>query len=221
MIYRQRYEYILNNLRNDILNLGHLVEEALEHVTLSLEKANVTTAGWIIRDDMKIDEARYTIEERAASVLAMQQPVVAGDLRLVNVIIAMATELERIGDYAKGIAKRIRNMSKGTVRVDPPVQMFTMAQLAQQMLHTSLEAFLHQDSELARSLKQEDVRVDALEDELRTELINLVHADSQRIDTVIYLLDIIHLFERVADRATNIGERVIYLSTSSLEDLNP
>lgn len=218
---RKRYDQILTSLRDDIMRLGKTVEDALNHVMTSLETANVTTAGWVIRDDAHIDAAQFTIEERVANVLATQQPVVASDLRLINVIIASATELERIGDYASGIGKRVQRLRDTPVAVDPPPELFEMATVARQMLHTSLEAFMHQDSDRARRLKEDDNRVDEFETSLRAHLIDLARTDPRRIDAVVHLLDVVHLLERVADRATNIAERVIYLVNSDTEELNP
>lgn len=218
---RERYMNIINDLRADLLRLGSMVEQALDHVMHSLETWNVTTAAWVIQDDARIDAAQYAIEDRVLSLLATQQPIVATDLRLVSVVVAIATELERIGDYASGIAKRIRRASERPTLVLPPSGTYKMATLARQMLHTSLEAFLRQDLDLARSLKLNDDLVDELEDQLRAELLDIARADPQRIDAVADLLDVVHVLERVADRATNIAERVIYLITNSTEELNP
>lgn len=218
---RARYNHVVSDLCDDVLRLGRLVEQALHRAMRSLQTWNATTAGWIIQDDAQIDAARYAIEDRVVGVLATQQPIVASDLRLVSIIASIATELERIGDYASLIARRIKRVHAQQARVSPPPGMYEMAALAQQMLHTSLEAFLHQDCELARSLQPADERVDMFEDNLRTELLDIARANPQQIDAVTDLLDVVHVLERVADRATNIGERVIYLITSELEELNP
>ncbi len=218
---RVRFDHILQDVRGDLLNLGHMVEQALEHAIQSLATWNTTTAGWIIRDDPKIDAAQQALEERVMGLLATQQPIVAGDLRLMSVVVAIATELERIGDYASGIAKRIQRTSHRPVHIDPPAEISTMARMAQAMLRTSLEAFLHQDLDQARSLAQQEEQIDVLEDRLHAHLLDLAHEDPQRIGVVVDLIDIVHVLERMADRATNIGERVIYLVTCHTEMLNP
>lgn len=218
---RVRFDYIIQDVREDLLNLGHMVEKALEHAMQSLATWNTTTADWIMRDDLQIDAAQQAIEERVMGLLATQQPIVASDLRLMSAMVAIATEMERIGDYASGIAKRIQRASHRPVRIDPPSEINTMSRMAQAMLHTSLEAFLHQDLDLARSLAQHEEQVDVLEDRLHAHLLDLAHADPQRIGVVVDLMDIVHVLERVADRATNIGERVIYLVTCNTEMLNP
>lgn len=218
---RVRFNYLIQDVRGDLLNLGHMVEQALEHAIHSLATWNATAAGWIIRDDPKIDAAQQAIEERVMGLLATQQPVVATDLRLMSVVVAIATELERIGDYACGIAKRIQRAGHRSVYIDPPAEINTMSQMARAMLRTSLEAFLHQDVDMARSLVQQEEQVDALEDRLHAQLLDLAYEDPQRIGVVVDLIDIVHVLERVADRATNIGERVIYLVTCHTELLNP
>lgn len=217
---RQHYDYLLSELRDDLLSLGNMVEQALEQASASLSKWDSITAEQVIKGDIAIDATRRAIEDAAMALLATQQPV-ARDLRLMNVVMAIATELERVGDYAKGIATRVKEASGHAVRVAPPAGVYEMAALARQMVHTSLEALLRYDSALARSLAHEDDRVDALRSTLRAELLDLARADPQQIDGVIDLLDVVHVLERVADRATNIGERVIYLVESSTEELNP
>lgn len=217
---RVRYNHIIAELRDDLLNMSHMVEESLSRVMTSLETWNATTASWIIKDDAQVDALRYTLEERVAGLLATQQPIVASDLRLVLVVGFIATEVERIGDYAKSIAKRVaRSAGHGSSVL--PDGLLEMGKLACQMLHISLEAFLKQDCELARELKTTDERVDAYQDQLRARLFEMVRTGAQPIEVVADLLDVVHVFERIADRATNIGERVIYLVTSEVEALNP
>ncbi len=217
---RERFQYFINALRADLLHMGSQVENALERVITSMETENVTTAEWIIQDDKAIDETQLAIEERAQVLIATQQPV-ASDLRLMSVVIAIASELERVGDYTSGIAKRIKRRATDPMKVELPPEIYHMARLSCAMLHKSLEAFLEQDAAMARQLVQDEEQVDVLEDRLRIELIDIARNDPQRIDAVIDFIDILHVIERIADRATNIGERVIFLVTSEMEPLNP
>ncbi len=217
---RDLYVQQIGFLRDDLLRLGSMVEYALNNALRSLETWDTITAAQIVNSDARIDEARYAAEEETYRLIALQQPV-ASDLRLLGTVIAVATELERIGDYACSIARRIRQATRRPVLVTPPAALYDMATLAQQMLHTSLEAFVRQDANIARSLAQNDEQVDALEDQLRSELIQIAQTDGQKVEAVIDLLDVVHVLERVADRATNIGERVIYLVTCMTEELNP
>ncbi len=217
---RERYTRQISSLREDLLRMGSMVEQALLRAITSLDTWDSVVATQIIHDDAQIDEIWRTLEERAIHLLATQQPIVASDLRLITVANAIASELERIGDYANIIARRVKRATRRPVLVAPPPAIKEMAALAIQMLNTSLEAFLRQDVDLAHSLAQSDERVDELEDQLRSEIMALVKADPEKIEAAIDMLDAIHALERTADRATNIGERVIFLSTNSVEDLN-
>ena len=171
--------------------------------------------------DPEIDLARTTIEEAVLEVLATQQPVLATDLRTLTATIAIAGELERAGDYAKGIAKRAGRCLETPTIIEPPTKLHQMSLLAQAMLQASLDAFVRRDVDLARSLAGEDERVDALEDQVIDELMSVARQDSSKLDCAIQLLDVVHTLERVADRTTNIAERVIYMATGRLEMPQP
>jgi phosphate transport system protein len=220
MTIRERFSRQLEYIREDVLRLGNMVEHALQRSMRSLETWNTTLAAQVIQDDAQIDTAQQNLEERVITLIATQQPV-ASDLRLLGTVFAIATELERIGDYACSIARRLQRVSGRSVLVTPPTALNEMAAVAQKMLNLSLEAFLRQDTDMAHSLSQYDDRVDALEDRLQSELIELAQHEPQRLESVLDMLDMVHALERVADRATNIGERVIYLATSEIEELNP
>ncbi len=216
---RERFQRQLSELREDLLRLGNKVEHALERAMRSLETWNTSLAAQVIDDDNEIDAARRDAEERVIMLIATQQPV-AADLRLLGAVFAISSELERIGDYASSIARRLKRVTTRPMLVTPSASMYEMASLAQKMLNTSLEAFLRQDIEMAHSLSELDNRVDELEDRLRSELIDQARKDPQRIEAVLDLLDVVHALERAADRATNIAERIIYLETSTIEELN-
>jgi len=220
MIVRERFARQLETLREDLMRLGNMVEHALQRAMQSLETWNTTLAAQVIQDDAQIDVARLQAEERVTTLIATQQPV-ASDLRLLGAVFAIASELERIGDYASSIARRLQRVTKRSTLVAPPPALTEMASLAQKMLNISLDAFLRQDSAMAHTLAEHDDKVDKLEDKLREELIAMARKDPQRIEAVLDMLDMVHALERVADRATNIGERVIYLETSIMEELNP
>lgn len=217
---RERYTRQIGTLREDLLRLGSMVEQALLRAINSLDTWDSTAASQITNDDALIDQAWRSLEERTIHLLATQQPVVASDLRLITVVTAIAGELERIGDYANSIAKRVRRATRRPVLMTPPPAIKEMANLTLQMVNTSLEAFLRQDAAMAHSLTQSDERVDELEDQLRAEIIALAKADPEKLEAAIDMLDTIHALERSADRATNIGERVIFLATSHVETLN-
>lgn len=217
---RERYTRKIGALREELLRMFSMVEEALLRSTQALDTWDLTTAAQIINDDARIDEVWRTLEERTIHLLATQQPIVASDLRLISVVTAIAGELERIGDYANSIAKRVRRATRRPTLVPPPSQINEMAALTLQMLQVSLEAFLRQDVDMAHSLTQYDERVDALEDLLRTQIVEMAKSDPNKVEAAIDMLDVVHALERAADRATNIGERVIYLATNNIETLN-
>jgi len=217
---RARYLKQLQLIHDDLLQMGNRVEYALAAAMDALMNWDISRAQQVIAADPEIDLARTTIEEAVLEVLAIQQPVLATDLRTLTATIAIAGELERAGDYAKGIAKRVGRCLETPAIIDPPTKLHQMSLLAQAMLQASLDAFVRRDVDLARSLAGEDERVDALEDQVIDELMSVARQDSSKLDCAIQLLDITHTLERVADRTTNIAERVIFIATSQTEQLN-
>lgn len=217
---RERFTRQLENLREDLLRLGNRVEYALKQAVLCLETWNAKAAHQLVLEDSQIDVARYQAEDRVIKLIATQQPV-ASDLRLLGSVFAISSELERIGDYASSIARRLQRAMGRSTLVPPPQGLYEMADLARKMLNISLEAFLRQDSTMVQSLARYDEIVDEMEDRLQQELVALAESDPSRLEAVLDMLDIVHALERVADRATNIGERVIYWTTCVVEELNP
>ncbi|RRR65565.1 MAG: phosphate signaling complex protein PhoU [Candidatus Viridilinea halotolerans] len=217
---RERYAHQIGGLRDDLLRMGSMVEQALVRALKSLEHWDSALAAQVISDDSHIDEVWRSLEERTITLLATQQPIVASDLRLCTVVTAIAGELERIGDYANAIARRVRSATRRPALLPPPPQIEEMAQLTLQMIHTSLESFLRQDADLAHTLTESDERVDELEDLLRSAIIAGAKNDPACFEAAIDMIDIVHALERSADRATNIAERVIYLVTNSVETIN-
>jgi phosphate transport system protein len=210
----------LQQVNDDLLRMGSRVEHAIADVRQVLETRDTDMAQRIIAGDREIDAARSAIEEQVLDLIAMQQPV-ATDLRQLLAAIAIANELERAADYTKGIAKRvIRGVAQDRL-VDTPPQLRQMATLALGMMNTSLDAFIRTDAALARSLADRDGEVDELEDEVAAQLRSLAKQDPSRLDAVLDWLDVAHVLERLADRATNIGERVIFIATNQNEELNP
>ncbi len=214
---RVHFDHQMEILKEDLLRLGSMVELALNRAIKSLATGDRVIASWIIEDDLQINYARYSVEEQAITLLATRQPV-AKDLRFLNVVTAIAVELERIGDYASVIARRIERISTRKSQLTPPALLHEMSMLTLSMLHTSLEAFLHQDRVLAYDLEHNGNRVYEYEGILRSKLIDVARSRPEHIETVVDLLDVIHALERIADRAVNIGERVIYLVTSVVEE---
>lgn len=217
-------EYFLRQLRSlqeDVLRIGNQVELALKDATQALTNWDTTLAKQVVAGDHAIDGAATALEERALILLATQQPVLATDLRTVSALTMVASELERMGDYAKGIAKRVQRCVTAPQLVEVPDSLLQMIQRAQEMLHTCLEAYIRQDVALAQSLAKADELVDDLQDEVEAKLLAAARADSRALDSVVELLGVSHNVERLADRTTNIAERIIFVATNQMAELNP
>ncbi len=215
---RERYEQQLRELQNDLLRMGAMVEEAVGRAVQALKDQTIDVAQEIIRADDLIDRAQYALEEKALTLIATQQPM-ARDLRSISAAISIASELERMGDYAEGIAE-ITVRSAGLPLLKPLIDIPHMATLALQMVRVALDSYTHHNLEAARGLGQADDEVDALTDKVQRELIGCMLKDPQSIEQATSLLYVAHNLERIADRATNIGERVIFMVTGQITDLN-
>jgi len=215
---RKTFKRELQRLQDEILVLGSTVENAITESVESLKRLDSQGARRLIAQDTEINRHRFAIEADALSLIATQQPI-AGDLRVIAAVLDIAGELERMGDYAKGIA-RITLMMEGQTPLKPLCDIPLMAEKARQMLHRSLEAFAKRDVDLARAIPADDDEVDALFNQVYRELITLILENPRNIDGATYLLWVIHNLERAADRVTNICERVIFTVTGELVDLS-
>jgi phosphate transport system protein len=215
---RKDFERHLQGLQDDLLVLGSMVENALVESVETLKQRDLEGARWLVSADRLINEKRYAIEADAIGLIATQQPM-AGDLRIIAAVLEIATELERIGDYAKGIAKVNLMMAEETL-IKPLLDIPQMAQRASAMLHRALEAFIQRDVELARAMPDEDSEVDALYNQVYRELLTLIMANPRVIDQATLLLWVAHNLERTADRVINICERVIFTVTGEMVEMD-
>jgi phosphate transport system protein len=213
---RTLFEQSLAELQDNVLALGDMVERALGHSVDLLEQRDLEGSQQLIERDRVIDEKRYAIEAEALGLIATQAPM-AGDMRTLAAALFIANELERIGDYAKGIGRVNVRIGPGTL-MKPLIDIPRMVVVSQDMLHRSLEAYARRDVALARAIIPEDDVVDALYDQIYAELMTLVFEDMSKIRQANMLLMAAHNLERAADRATNICERVIYVVTGQLLD---
>ena len=218
MVPRERFDHELRRLQDAVLALGSQVENALVDSVKSLKDRDLETARDIITQDRLINEKRFELEAEALAVIATQQPM-ARDLRTIAAVLDITSELERIGDYAKGIA-RINLMIGGQPLMGPVLHLPAMARMASDMLHDSLEAFARGDKVLARSIPEKDDEVDALYNRVYRELLESIMADGRAIDQANYLLWAAHNLERAADRVTNICERVIFTVTGEMVEMD-
>ena len=197
--------------------LGSMVIKAVERALLALRQRNAGLAQGVIDDDRAIDDRTYGIEERALLLIATQQPL-AGDLRVIASVIAIGGELERIGDYAEGIAK-VALLSLDEPPLKPLIDIPRMADIAVDMLRRSLDAFIAHDADAARAIWHEDDVVDALQDQVYREMVTYMIEDTRTIGRATRLLWVAHNLERIADRVTNICERTIFIVTGNPTEL--
>jgi phosphate transport system protein len=216
---RETFDRELQHLQDEVLVLGSLVEQAIVESVELLKRRDTDGARRLIAEDKRvINEKRFAIESEALTLIATQQPM-AGDLRVIAAVIEIAHELERMGDYAKGIAK-INLMMGDAPLLKPLIDVPRMAEKARNMLHRALEAFVRRDVDLARAIPQEDDEVDALYNQVYRELLTLMMANPRDIDRATYLLWVAHNLERTADRVANICERVIFMVTGELVEMD-
>lgn len=215
---RQTLEREIQDLQNEVLLLGSMVEKATLSAVDALARRDLAACQNVITGDRAINAKRFAIENAVLSVIATQQPV-AHDLRILTAILEIITELERIGDYAKGIAEIALRLGDQPP-VKPLIDVPRMAQKAADMLHRALSAFVAGDDEAAARLPLEDDEVDGLYNQVYRELLTIMMADPQKIDAATYLLWVAHNLERMADRVTNICERTVFLAKGEMSELD-
>ena len=215
---RESFDLELERLKDAVMVLGSQVEGAIVDSVHSLRERDAETAHQIIAQDRLVNERRFELEADALALIATQQPM-ARDLRTIAAVLDIASELERIGDYAKGIA-RINLMLDERPFVKPLVDLSIMASKTRDMLRESLEAFVQGDGDLARAIPEKDDEVDALYNQVYRELIDLIVSNRSRIDQSNYLLWAAHNLERAADRVTNICERVIFTVSGEMVEMD-
>ncbi len=208
---RETLERKISELMDEVLLLGSMVEQATLKSVRALKERNLAASEEVYRGDQKINEKRFEIEERTITLIATQQPM-ARDLRTLTAILEIITEMERMGDYAKGIGRININLGSET-RLRPPADLLNMAEIGVDMLHKALEAFVGGKVELARSVPKQDDKVDALFIKVQNEILTQMTAHPEEIDKINHLLWACHNLERLADRVINICERTIYVAT--------
>ena len=215
---RETFERELQRLQDQTMALGSMVEEAIMASIDVLKRRDMEGSRRVIAQDRLVNERRFAIESDALVLIATQQPM-AGDLRTIAAVLDITGELERIGDYAKGIAKINLMIGAGPL-LKPLVDIPRMAEKTCDMLHRALDAFARRDTETALAIPTEDDEVDSLYNQVYRELITYILADPRVIEQANYLLWAAHNLERAADRVTNICERVIFTVTGKLIELD-
>jgi phosphate transport system protein len=214
---RETLDRKTQELLDEILILGSMVEEAILNSVDSLKKRDLEAAQRVYQGDAEINKKRYEIENETLILIATQQPM-ARDLRVMAAILEIAGELERMGDYAKGIA--LINIRIGDdPLIKPLIDVPRMAEVTAAMLHRALGAFIANDLETAREIPKEDDEVDALYNQVYRELLTFMIKDPTTIDNATYLLWVAHNLERAADRVTNICERTLFVGSGELVEI--
>ena len=214
---RKTFESEIKQVKDDVLVLGSMVEQAILDSVEALKKRDIKASEKILQADRDINKKRFEIENQLMILIATQQPM-AHDLRLLASIMEIISELERMGDYAKGIANINVRMGDAPL-LKPLIDVPRMAQKGADMLHRALTAFVNEDIETARVIPKEDDEVDALYNQVYRELMTFVIADPKTIERANWLLWVAHNLERFADRVTNICERTVFIVTGELTEI--
>jgi phosphate transport system protein len=215
---RSAFERQLSETQEDMLVMADMVATAISRSIDALKDRDVALARQIISDDMKINTKRYDIEEECLELMATQQPL-ARDLRTIVAVLHIIIDLERMGDHAEGIAK-IAIMLAEEPPLKPYIDIPRMAEVAVEMLRQSIEAFKNRDVAQAEAICDMDDQVDALYDQVYRELLVYMLNDPRTIERATHITWVAHNLERIADRVTNICERVVYMVQGKIVELN-
>ncbi len=214
---RKTFENELQQVKDEVLVLGSMVEQAVLDAMDALKNRDLIASRKIYDQDRKINEKRFAIEKECMILIATQQPM-ARDLRLLASLLDVASEMERMGDYAKGIATINIRMGDAPL-LKPLIDLPRMATIAVGMFHRAMTAFMTEDVKTAQAIPAEDDEVDALYDQIYRELMTYVIADPKTIERANYLLWAAHNLERFADRVTNICERTVFVVTGEIKEI--
>jgi phosphate transport system protein len=215
---RTLFEEELSEIKEDMLVMADMVDTAIHRSIDALKNREVELAKQVIADDLKINAKRFEIEEECLEIIARHQPL-ATDLRTIVAVLHIIVDLERMGDHAEGTAK-IAIMLASDPPLKPYIDIPRMAEVATRMLRDSLEAFKLRDTEWARRICDQDDEVDYLYDQVYKELLVYMLNDPKTIERATHVTWVAHNLERIADRVTNICERVVYMVEGKMVELN-
>jgi phosphate transport system protein len=215
---RESFIKHIKELEKEVTEMGEMVITAINRSIDALKVLDSEKAKKIIADDKKINKMRWDIEEKCINLIATQQPV-ASDLREIIAVLSIATDLERMGDHAEGIGKIVLLHGKEPL-IKPLVDIPQMADICVDMLKRSIDAFLKRDAEAAKAICAEDDKVDLLHEQVYRVFLSYMIENPRVITYATYLLWAAHNLERIADRVTNICERIVFLVTGSMHEIN-
>ncbi len=215
---RVEFMHDLENLRGSVVSMSSMVDKAIARAIDALMRQDVAEAQEVISEDRSVNRHRWAVEEDALRLIATQGPM-AKDLRNIASAIHIVTDLERMADHAAGIAQIVVDTSSEPL-LKPLVDIPRMARIARDMLNDAITAYIEEDAEAARRIAMRDDEVDDLYEQVYRELLTYMMADPSTINRATHLLWVAHNLERIADRVTNICERVVFAATGELTEIN-
>lgn len=215
---REAFERELHRLKDDVVQMGERAGEAIHRAVEALRARDVAAAEQVIAEDDAIDALHMDLEQRCMRLLATQQPM-AGDLRTIASVFAITIDLERMADHAEGISRAVKRLGNEPL-VKPLVDIPKMEAQIQEMVRDMLDAVRGQDPRLARQAAAKDDVVDELRNRVLHDLLGIMIKDPQTVPRALELLIVARHLERAADHITNVCERVVYMVTGELRELN-
>ena len=213
---RTDFDRDLRLLQDDLMFLGSMVDKAIARSLDALKGRDMELSRRVIDEDDLIDAKRSEIEDKCIDLIATQQPL-AGDLRILITVLQVSVELERMGDYAEGIAKISVAIGDDPL-LKPLIDLPRMGEMAGRMLRRSLESLISRDVDSALEVIKSDDEVDQIYEQVYRELLMFMIEDPGTVKRATYLLWVSHDLERIADRATNVAERAIYMVTGRVPE---
>jgi len=209
----------MHSVQDDLLRLAGMVEKAVEGAVRAMVGLDEVLARQIAADDANVNALRFKIEEDCLALIATQQPA-AGDLRAIVAVMNIVSDLERMGDHAAGIARTVFNIA-GPWSLEPLTGFPSMAELTRDMLRRAMRAYVDRDAAKAHKVAGEDDRIDDLYLQVFGELVSVMIEDPAKTSQSLKLLFAAHNLERIGDRITNIAERVVFMGSGEMQELNP
>ncbi|HSB91447.1 MAG TPA: phosphate signaling complex protein PhoU [Anaerolineales bacterium] len=216
---RATLERELRRVQDSLLRMGDMVDAAVGRALTALSERDSRLAQEIVLADADVNALRYRVEEDCLTLIATQQPA-AGDLRIVMAAFSIVSDLERMADHAAGIARTVLRMGDEPL-LKPLIDIPRMAEVCRDMLRQSLRAFVDRDADTARRIARQDDVIDGLYQQVFRELLSFMVEDPHTTTRALYLLFTAHNLERIGDRITNIVERVVFMTSGELRELNP
>lgn len=215
---RATYDEGIAGVEEDVLRLGSMIDLAIQNALESLQNRDAPLAAQVIKDDQEANALRFEIEETCLVLIATQQPT-ASDLRAVMAVMSIIIDMERMADHASGIAKTVILMGDEPL-LKPLIDIPKMVKLAREMLREVLKAFVDRNADYARKIASRDNEMDYLYKEVFDELVEIMAQQPDSVERATYLLWCAHNLERIGDRVTNIAERVVFVTTGDIQELN-